>query len=105
MTTEATILDLLIELEALSAAGYPDDNDEAACQAIYDRKWKVREEIDASPARNLAELRAKARAAEVELERDPECECSGQGSFVSLAQSIFRDIAALAAAAGAKAEA
>lgn len=101
MTIEA-LQYLLRELEILHAE---EPEDDAAEEQLYNRHWALRERVDATPAKTIAELKLKARAAEMALERDPQADCAGAGAFVSLAQSINRDIDAIADAAGVSREA
>jgi hypothetical protein len=98
-----TLHDLLGELEEVHALQIPDD-DHAAEENRYTRNWSLREKIDAIPARTIDELKVKARAAQIALERDVDHSNDGLGSFANLAQSICRDIDAIASADGGKAE-
>ena len=96
-----TLHDLLRELEEVHALQIPDDDhddEENRCK----RNWSLREKIDAIPARTIDELKVKARAAQIALERDVDHSNDGLGSFANLAQSIFRDIDAIASAASMK---
>ena len=99
-----TLHDLLRELEEVHALQIPDDDHDAE-ENRYTRHWSLREKIDAIPARTIEELKVKARAAQIALERDLDHSNDGLGSFANLAQSIFRDIDAIASADGGKAEA
>ena len=98
-----TLHDLLRELEESHALQIPDDDHDAE-ENRYNRNWLLREKIDAIPARTIEELKVKARAAQIALERDVDHSNDGLGSFANLAQSICREIDAIASAAGAKAE-
>jgi hypothetical protein len=99
-----TLHDLLRELEEVHALQIPDDDHDDE-ENRYTRNWSLREKIDAIPARTIDELKVKARAAQIALERDVDHSNDGLGSFANLAQSIFRDIDAIASAASTKAEA
>jgi hypothetical protein len=63
----------------------------------YERHWAIREVINATPARTLPELRAKARAAEIALDLDADAACECKGSFVELSKSLISDLKAFAA--------
>jgi hypothetical protein len=96
-TEPQTLHDLLRELEEVNALQIPDDDDTAE-ENRYTRHWSLREKIDAIPARTIDELKVKARAAQIALERDVDHSNDGLGSFANLAQSICRDIDAIASA-------
>jgi hypothetical protein len=99
-----TLNDLLRELEEVHALQIPDDDHDDE-ENRYKRNWSLREKIDATPARTIDELKVKARAAQIALERDVDHSNDGLGSFANLAQSICRDIDAIASADGMKVEA
>ncbi len=99
-----TLHDLLRELEEVHALQIRDDDHDDE-ETRYNRNWSLREKIDAIPARTIDELKVKARAAQIALERDVDHSNDGLGSFANLAQSVCRDIDAIASAASAKAEA
>lgn len=56
-----TIQGLVAELDAIEAA-FATTTGSASLEALYERQWALREAINATPARSLAELNAKARA-------------------------------------------
>ena len=97
-----TLHDLLRELEEVHALQIPDDDHDDE-ETRYKRNWSLREKIDAIPARTIDELKVKARAAQIALERDVDHSNDGLGSFANLAQSICRDVDAIASAASTKA--
>jgi hypothetical protein len=77
-----------LERSRLYDAASADSEYLPACE----RHWAIREVINATPARTLLELRAKARAAEIALDLDAEAECEGDGSFVELSKSLISDL-------------
>ena len=79
---------------------YDEGNDEQYQQA-YEHHWSVREAINATPARTLSELRAKARAAVIALDLDEDFECHVPGSARELAKSLVEDILMMGALSGA----
>jgi len=58
---------------------------------LYDQHWSLRATINSVPARNISELKAKARAAKIELDRGAH-DCDGPGSFVELSRSLIADL-------------
>lgn len=75
----------------------PEDTDEAEQDALYERHWQLREQINAIEATSLTGLKVKGAAAEMALQFDTDCDCSGAGSFVDLARSMIADIQRLGA--------
>jgi hypothetical protein len=61
-------------------------------EGLYTAHWALREKIEAIPAKTKTGRRIKARAVEMALHFDPDCECDGIGSFVTLSQSLCRDL-------------
>jgi hypothetical protein len=72
------------------------DASDDQCLPSHKRGWAIRAAINATQARTLAELTAKARAAEIALSMDPTTDCDCPGSFVELSRSILADLAAMA---------
>jgi hypothetical protein len=62
------------------------------CERLYERHWALRALINASPARTISEMRAKARALQIECARDEDFECHVPGSARELAKSLVEDI-------------
>ncbi len=85
---------LIAALEATGVELSCSSTDEKKYQQAYERHWSIREAINATPARTLSELKAKARAAEIELERDA-ADCEGAGSFVWLSRALIADVLAM----------
>jgi hypothetical protein len=71
------------------------EGDDAEYLASCERHWKIREAINAAPARTFPELQAKARAAEIALDLDASADCEGEGSFVELSRSLIADMKAM----------
>ena len=87
-------------MQAVEAArtGNPDAMPEGVQDALYEHSWRLRQQMDGTPATSLADVVVKIAAADVALASDTEMENRGAGSFPSPAQSIFRDVRALTGA-------
>jgi hypothetical protein len=68
------------------------EGDDAEYLASCERHWKIREAINATPARTLPALQAKARATEIARDLDASADCEGEGSFVELSRSLIADM-------------
>jgi hypothetical protein len=90
-TLEILIADLEIAALEVSRLQKVEEGDDAEYLASCDRRWAILEAINATPARTLPELKAKARAAEIELERDA-ADCEGPGSFIEMTRSLIADL-------------
>ena len=89
-------------LEALASELFAVDGTHAADDGrLYERNWALRALINATPARTISELRAKARALQIESARDEDFECHVPGSARELAKSLVEDILMMDARAGA----
>ena len=69
--------------------------DDATLDALTEEIWSARATLARTPARTIAELRAKAAVLAVEAERD-DYECDAPGCARDLARSLTRDVLALA---------
>jgi hypothetical protein len=81
-----------VHRQRLEIEGTPAE--EADDGRLYDAHRTLRETIDAVPAKTEAGRRVKARAVKMALHFDPDHDREGSGSFLSLSQSLCRDLLA-----------
>ena len=89
-----TIEALTSELIAVDGTQVADDDGR-----LYERNWALRALINATPARTISEMMAKARALQIKSARDEDFECHVPGSARELAKSLVEDILMMGAGA------
>ena len=98
LESQGAFADLSRQLEETHRAqvGMPLEDEGPEYLRLYELHWQLREQINAIPARTLADLRVKARAAYMAREvSEGFYHVDGPGSWEALSLSLIADLAAL----------
>lgn len=101
ITASVARIDIIAEAQRIAATIVDahqawERRDDATLDALTEALWSARATLASTPARTIAELRAKAGVFMVEAKRDVYFECDPEGSARDLAMALARDVLALA---------